>query len=82
MDPDTDSKLATALRQLREEQARGEAPPPGEVSRAELARRAGVSKDTIARIEGIFRARLTASLLAEPDLPLQIRKKISRNIQP
>jgi transcriptional regulator with XRE-family HTH domain len=82
MTPDTATKLDAALAFLREQQSSGEAPPPGEVTRAELARRAGVSEDTIARIERQFRARLAAALLSYPDLPRHLSRRIASSISP
>jgi hypothetical protein len=82
MTPLTASKLDQALAALRDEQARGEAPPPGEVSRAELARRAGVCEATIAHIERTFRARLAAALISDPSTPAHLTSTLSRHIQP
>lgn len=82
MTPTTAEKLDQALAKLREDQARGEAPPPGEVSQAELARRAGFSKKVIASIEQNFRAQVAARLLAEPDLPFHLRRALSSLLKP
>lgn len=67
LSPKTEAKLAAGLRRLAEDQAGGKAPMPGEVTRAEIARRAGVSESTIANIERLFAARLALSLLNDPD---------------
>jgi transcriptional regulator with XRE-family HTH domain len=70
--PQTDLKLAKGLRRLAKDQRRGSAPPPGEVSRADIARRAGVSEITIANIERLFAARLAAALLNDPSTPTNL----------
>ncbi len=67
--PRTDQKLAKALRRIRKAQASGEGPLPGEWSRAALARRCGVSEETILNMERLFQARLAAAILADPASP-------------
>ena len=72
--PLTAAKLATGLAQLEQEQEAGEAPPPGQVTRADLARRTGVSEATIYKIECVFKARLASAILQDPDAPPHLAK--------
>lgn len=78
LSPKTNAKLAKALRQLAADQAAGNAPPPGEISREELARRAGISPGTVQNIEIMFAARLAAALCrARQDQTGKIRPYVS-----
>lgn len=70
----TAAKLDAAVARIREAQDAGLGPMPGEWSRAELARAAGISEEPIRRIEAIFRARLVARLLKDPDTRPLARK--------
>lgn len=73
------NEIDSGLAALRAAQARGEAPPPG-MSRADLARHAGLSEATIRRIEATFRARLAAALLSDESTPVSIARLVSRSL--
>lgn len=70
----TAEKIDHGLRDLRLAQARGEAPPPGQISNAELARRCGVSEDTISRLYHIALAKVAARLQPD-DLPPHLSRR-------
>ena len=78
LNPLTAAKLDHGLAKLALDQMTGEAPPPGEVTLADLARRAGVSEATVLKVERMARAKVAARLLADPDLPPQLVKRISQ----
>lgn len=69
LSPRTDAKLTKGLRRLAQDQRRGHAPPAGEVTRADIARRAGVSEGTILNIERMFAARVALGLINDPETP-------------
>lgn len=73
----TAEKIDHGLRALRIAQAKGEAPPPGAISNAELARRCGVSEDTIDRLFHIALAKVAARLSPD-DLPPHLARRASR----
>ena len=58
-------KIDEGLRQLKADQEDGNAPPPGKITRAELARRSGVSEATIYKIEMIALAKAYAYILQD-----------------
>lgn len=69
-------KLDAALLQLELQQRQGEdAPAPGQLSQAELARRSGLSESTINGIERIALAKLARGLM-DQDLPPHLTKII------
>ena len=70
-------RLEVGLRLLKRDQERGAAPPPGAVTRADIARRAGLSKAVIRDVERLFAARLAAAILADPDCPRQMARMAS-----
>lgn len=73
----TAAKLDHGLAKLALDQLTGAAPPPGEVSLSDLARRSGVSEATIRRIERIALAKLAAAL-ASSDLPPHLARRVSQ----
>lgn len=74
LSPRTEKKLADGLLILAVEQAVGAAPPDGEVTRADIARRAGVSETTILNIERLFQARLANAILEDPKAPRHLTR--------
>jgi len=72
MTPRIADALDTALASLRADQERGIAPPPGAVTQAEIARRAGLSEASIRNIEQVAIAKLAAGLLRQGDLPPRV----------
>lgn len=72
MTPRIAEALDTALASLRADQERGIAPPPGAVTQAELARRAGISEAAIRKAEQVAIAKLAAGLLRQGDLPPRV----------
>ncbi len=69
------AKIDQGLAKLAEDQKAGIAPPPGEVSLAEIARRAGVSDSTILKLERIALAKVHAALIKEPHLLSMLKFK-------
>jgi hypothetical protein len=78
LSPRTDALLAAGLRRLKRDQESGKAPPVGVVSRAAIARRAGVSEDVIRGIERVFAARLAAAILRDPAAPTHLTRAAER----
>lgn len=78
----TARKLDEGLATLVIEQGFGLAPEPGSVSRADIARRAGVSEGTIANLEKLALAKVAAALRETPDLPPHIARAIARFLNP
>lgn len=70
----TAAKIDHGLAKLALDQLAGEAPPPGQVTLADLARRAGVSEATILKIERIALAKVAARLAAE-QLPPHLERR-------
>lgn len=79
LNPLTAAKLDHGLASLALDQLEGKAPPPGEVSLAELARRAGVSEATVQKVERIALAKVAARL-AEGNLPPHLARRIARQL--
>jgi transcriptional regulator with XRE-family HTH domain len=75
----TAAKLDHGLASLALDQLRGIAPPPGKVSVAEIARRAGLSEATVAQVERIALAKLARQLTGH--LPPHLSKKLSAQLQ-
>lgn len=73
--PLTAAKLDHGLAKLALDQLRGQAPPPGKVSLADLARRAGVSEATVLKVERIALAKVAAAL-GQTDLPPNLARRI------
>jgi hypothetical protein len=63
--PLTAAKIDAGLLQLEIDQRTGQAPPPGEVSLADLASRAGVSEATILDLQRLALAKLARALRAD-----------------
>lgn len=61
----TAAKIDAGLLQLEIDQRTGAAPPPGEVSLADLATRAGVSEATILDLQRLALAKLARALRAD-----------------
>lgn len=78
----TAAKIDHGLAALRLDQLTGAAPPPGEVSVHDIARRAGVSPATIQKLELIARAKIANAILADPDLPPSMARKLSSLLNP
>lgn len=76
----TAAKVDHGLASLAVDQLTGKAPPPGQISRAELARRAGVSETVISKIERIALAKAAAAILSQPDLPAHLRARLSQSL--
>lgn len=74
----TARKLDEGLAALVIEQRLGLAPEPGSVSRADIARRAGVSEGTIANLEKLALAKVAIALRQTPDLPPHLYRAICR----
>ena len=72
----TAAKIDDGLVQLVADQLVGAAPPPGKVSIADLADRAGVTVSTIRKIERIALAKVAAGLLAR-GIDARLAKRIS-----
>jgi len=70
------AKIDKGLAKLAEDQKAGIAPPPGEVSLAEIARRAGVSYSTVLNIERMALAKVYAALIKEPELLSMFKIKL------
>jgi hypothetical protein len=77
----TAAKLDHGLAALALDQLRGEAPPDGQVSLADIARRAGVSEGTVLKLERLALAKLAAGLMRS-DLPPHLARKLSRILHP
>jgi len=75
----TAAKLDHGLASLALDQLRGEAPPPGQISLEELARRSGVSPATVAKIERIALAKLARALTGDPALSSRLARALSPN---
>lgn len=67
------AKIDQGLAKLAEDQKAGIAPPPGEVSLAEIARRAGVSDATVLNIERIALAKVHAALIKDRHFMSQLK---------
>ncbi len=76
----TATKLDEGLALLAIEQSLGIG-PVGEVSIAEIAKRAGVSESTVATVEKIALAKLAAGLI-DRGLPPNLARKVSRILNP
>lgn len=72
----TAAKVDHGLARLAKEQLEGSAPPPGEVSIADLATRSGVSEATIQKIERMALSKVAAGLMAR-GLDARLAKRIS-----
>ena len=72
----TAAKIDHGLAKLAMDQLAGSAPLPGEVSIEDLATRAGVSKQTVAKLERIALAKVAAGLLAR-GLDERLAKRIA-----
>lgn len=77
LNPLTAAKIDHGLAKLELDQLAGEAPPPGQVTLTDLARRAGVSEGTILKIERIALAKMAAALAADGELPPRLAKRLS-----
>ena len=75
LNPNTEAKIDHGLAKLAMDQLTGEAPPPGGVTHADIAVRAGVSKATIIRIERIALAKVQRALLSS-DIDPSILKRL------
>lgn len=73
----TAARIDHGLASLALDQLRGTAPPPGQVSTAEIARRAGVSEATVAKLQMIALAKLARHLTADPELAPLISRYLS-----
>lgn len=73
LNPLTAAKLDHGLAKLALDQLTGQAPPPGQVSLADLAARSGLSKATIQQIERIALAKVAARLSADPSISLRLK---------
>lgn len=62
----TAAKIDHGLAKLALDQLNGQAPPPGQVSLADLAKRAGVSEATILKIERMALAKLHSAISQDP----------------
>jgi hypothetical protein len=80
MNPLTLARIDHGLASLAMDQLRGVAPPPGQVSPEEIARRAGVSKSSVLRLEMIAKAKLAAALISDPELPPHLRRKLAATL--
>lgn len=75
----TAAKIDAGLLQLELDQRTGKAPPPGEVSLADLAQRAGVSEATILDLQRLALAKLARALRAD-GLPPHLSGAVCRLI--
>lgn len=73
----TAAKIDHGLAKLALDQMTGDGPPPGSVSLADLARRAGVSEATILKVERMALAKIAARL-ADGPLPPHLTRKLTR----
>lgn len=73
--PITAAKLDQGLAKLAMDQLEGTAPPPGQVSLADIARRAGLSEKCILDFERITLAKVYHALLQDPQLLSQLNIK-------
>lgn len=78
----TAAKIDHGLAKLALDQITGDGPPPGAVSLAALAHRAGVSEATILKLERMALAKVTARLLADPEIPPHLIRRIARVLSP
>ncbi|WP_193214955.1 hypothetical protein [Luteolibacter marinus] len=80
--PDTADRIDLGLLRLRELQAAGAAPPPGQVSLRTLAAECGCSQDTIIQIERLAKAKLARGLLEiEADLPPRLARLLRSQLE-
>lgn len=71
----TATKIDNGLAKLAMDQMEGIAPPPGQVTLADIARRAGVSEATVYKIERVALAKLHAAICQDPKLLSQLNIK-------
>ena len=77
----TAAKIDHGIASLELDKLCGTAPPPGDVSIAEIARRSGVSEKTVARIDRVALAKV-ARQLAQTKLPPHLARKLSSLLNP
>ena len=64
----TAAKIDGGLAKLVMDQMEGNAPPPGQVSLGDIARRSGVSEATVLKIERVALAKLHAAITQDSNL--------------
>lgn len=74
----TAAKIDHGLAKLAMDQLAGQAPPPGQVSLATMARYCGVSEATILKQERMSLAKVHAALLADPEV-MQLLPRIIKH---
>ncbi len=77
--PLTEAKIDYALAVLAVDQVEGEAPPPGEVSMAEMIERCGVSKSAYQKYERMALAKFQARLMADPEVKALLKERANPN---
>ena len=77
----TAAKIDHGLAKLALDQLKGEGPVPGKVTQEDMASRAGISRSSYRRYEQSVLAKFSARLLAEPDLPPFLVRRIADRLK-